>query len=294
MRIGIDLGGSHVAIGLIQDGKIFKKNEHNFTEEERQNVEKSIKEILDKEIDNISEIVNLNTIEKIGISMPGLVKNGRIIDSPNLKITDLNVEKIVKDKIDKPIYIKNDGICAGIAEKEYGNLKDSNNGVFIGLGTGIGSATFINGKLVEELRGVGHMIIERNGKKCNCGKNGCYETYASMKALKTQIRERLGNDNLSSKEILEILEKSNKTIELEGIIKNYIEYLAMGISNIARLYSADTIAIGGSFVYYKDVLFDRLKEELNRIMNEEEKEITKIKLAVLGNDAGMIGATLIN
>lgn len=262
MRIGIDLGGSHVAVGLIQDGKILKKNEYNFTEEEKQNAKETIKRILYKEIDDINKIVSLDTIERIGISAPGRLKNGCIIHSPNLKINDFNIESVVKEKIDKPIFIKNDGMCAGIAEKEYGNLKDSNNGIFIGLGTGIGSAIFINGKLMEDIRGVGHMIVEKNGKKCNCGKNGCYEAYASMKAFKTQIRESLGNNNLSSKEILEMMQNPRILADLEDVIKNYIEYLAMGISNISRICSADTVVIGGSFVYFKDILFDRLKEEL--------------------------------
>lgn len=205
----------------------------------------------------------------------------------------MNIEKIIKEKIDKPVYLKNDGMCAGIAEKEYGSLKDSYNGVFLGIGTGIGTAVFIHGKLIEDIRSAGHMIIERNGRKCNCGKNGCYEAYASMKVLKTQIRNRMMNDKLSSKEILEILQNKNEISKVEDILKEYIEYLAIGISNMARICSSDTVCIGGSFVYYKDILFDRLLCELGRIMIPMEKEKTKIKLATLGNDAGIIGATLI-
>lgn len=98
----------------------------------------------------------------------------------------INMEELVREIIDKPIFLKNDGMCAGIAEKEYGALKDCKNGVFLGVGTGIGTAVFLNGKLVEEVRSAGHMIIERNGRLCNCGKHGCYEAYASMKALKTR------------------------------------------------------------------------------------------------------------
>ncbi len=185
-------------------------------------------------------------------------------------------------------------MCAGLAEKEYGNLKESINGVFLSIGTGIGTAVFIDGKLKEEIRSAGHMIIEKNGKQCNCGKKGCYEAYASMKAFKTQIRERLGNSNLSGKEIVKILKDKNEESKVEDIIKEYIEYLAIGISNIARICSADTLVIGGSFPYYKEILFDRLKEELDRITSPLEKEMTQIKLAKLENDAGMIGATLIN
>lgn len=137
------------------------------------------------------------------------------------------------------------------------------------------------------------MIIQKNGRKCNCGKQGCYEAYASMKAFKTQIREHFRNEKLSSIEILKRLKDPNYQKEVEDILQNYIEYMAIGIANFARICSAEVVAIGGSFVYFKDVLFDRLQEELNRIMIPMEKEKVEIRLATLGNDAGIIGATKI-
>ena len=185
-------------------------------------------------------------------------------------------------------------MCAGLAEKVYGNLKESKNGVFLGIGTGIGTAVFIDGKLIEEIRSAGHMIIEKNGRKCNCKKNGCYEAYASMKALKDSIRKEFNAESLRSEEILELLEDKENLNRVDHILKEYIEYLAIGISNMARLCSADTVVIGGSFVYYKDLLFERLKKELDRIMSDFEKEQTRvIKIAKFSNDAGIIGATLI-
>ena len=180
-------------------------------------------------------------------------------------------------------------MCAGLAEKEYGSLKESTNGIFLGIGTGIGTAVFIQGKLVEQIRSAGHMIIERNGKKCGCGKNGCYEAYASMKVLKEYFKD----GTLTSEEILEILKNQDNINKVEDIIKEYIEYLAIGISNMSRICSADTIAIGGSFVHYQEILFGRLLDELDRIMIPLEKEQTKVKLAKFDNNAGIIGATLI-
>lgn len=137
------------------------------------------------------------------------------------------------------------------------------------------------------------MIIQKDGRKCNCGKNGCYETYASMKVLKNSIREQLKNDTLSSKEILELLQDKQKLKQIEDIIQNHIEYVSIGIANFARICSADMVVIGGSFVYFKDILFDKLLKELDRIMIPMEKENLQIKLATLGNDAGIIGATIV-
>jgi predicted NBD/HSP70 family sugar kinase len=137
------------------------------------------------------------------------------------------------------------------------------------------------------------MIIQKNGRRCKCGKNGCFEAYASMKVFKTQIRKRFNNEKMSSKEILELLKDESNLKIAEDIIKEYIEYVAIGVSNFARICSADTVAIGGSFIYFKDILFDRLLQELDRIMIPMEKENTSIKIAILGNDAGIIGATKI-
>lgn len=114
-----------------------------------------------------------------------------------------------------------------------------------------------------------------------------------MRVLKANIRKYFKNETLSSEDIVELLKNKENLNQVENIIKEYIEYLAIGISNMARLCSADTVVIGGSFVHYKDLLFERLQNELDRIMSPLEKEKTTIKLAKFSNDAGIIGATLI-
>lgn len=92
---------------------------------------------------------------------------------------------------------------------------------------------------------------------------------------------------------MEILKDENQSKNLEDILQNYIQYLSIGIANFARICSSDVVAIGGSFVHFKEILFDKLVQELNRIMIPMEKEKVTIKLATLGNDAGIIGATRI-
>ena len=290
MNIGIDLGGSHIGVGLVEKDKILKKVEYDFSEEEKNNLKNVIKDVIQNGVKEILKNASLDEIEKIGIAVPGRPKDGCIKNASNLKADNINIVQIVKEIINKPTYIMNDCMCAGIAEKEYGSLKDCINGVFLGFGTGVGTAVFINGKLVPQIRGAGHMIIERNGKQCSCGKKGCYETYASMRTLKTNLKKRLGDENLISKQILESL-KNPKTMEqVEDIINEYIGYVAIGIANFIRICSADVLVIGGSFVHYKDVLFDKLLKELEIIMPKEEREKVDIRLAMLGNDAGIIGA----
>jgi glucokinase len=152
MKVGIDLGGSHIAIGLVDNGIIKQKYEHNFLREEKEDLNNTVEKFINNTIDEILNIVNLKDIEMVGIAVPGRPKSGYIQNSPNLKSSGLNIENIVKRKLNVPVYTGNDGMCAGIAEKEYGNLKECKKGVFLGLGTGVGTAVFLNGKLEENIR----------------------------------------------------------------------------------------------------------------------------------------------
>ena len=144
----------------------------------------------------------------------------------------------------------------------------------------------------------GHMVIEKEGLLCSCGKFGCWQQYASMKALKDNLRKLLVYDEKTdSKQLLNILRNTQKEDKefsvINNIIEEYIEDLAIGISNLINIFEPEIIGIGGSFVYFKDVLLNRLENKLlndNLIFNSR-KDI-KIETAILENDAGIIGATL--
>ena len=111
------------------------------------------------------------------------------------------------------------------------------------------------------------MIIQKDGIKCNCGKNGCFEKYASMKALKNNLRAELGLDEKTrGQELLDMIRKNNQDDRITKIVNEYIEYLSIGISNLIDIFEPEAIGIGGSFVYFSDVLLDKLK---NNIQNNK-------------------------
>ena len=136
------------------------------------------------------------------------------------------------------------------------------------------------------------MIIQKSGIKCNCGKSGCFEKYASMKALKNNLRNSLGLDeNTRGQELLDMIRKNGENIKIKKIVDEYIEYLSIGISNLINIFEPEAIGIGGSFVYFADVLLEKLK---NNIQNKQylfnnRKELIIVP-AALGNDAGIIGS----
>lgn len=300
MKIGIDLGGSHIAIGVVDNnGLIIEKQEKRIMANEKKDITTFIESYI---IENVNELIKKYKISSIGIAIPGTVDNFSIIKSVNLGLENYNIVEKLKEKIDLPIKIKNDAKCAALAENKFGSLKNYNRAIFLTLGTGIGGTVIINNELLNtgNLPGCefGHMIIEKDGIECNCGKKGCFEKYSSMKAFKNNLRKALGLDETTrGEELINILrnnKQENKNYnKIEKVIEEFIEYLSIGISNLVNIFEPEAICIGGSFVFFEDILLERLKNHLkneNYLFNKRDELI--IKTAVLGNDAGIIGATI--
>ena len=300
MKLGVDLGGSHIAIAVISlNGNILEKVEKRITTKEKVNIKKIIEEYI---IEKSNDFINKYDVTELGIAIPGTVKNNCVEKSVNLGLNNYKIIENLKKQLSLPIKIRNDAKCAALAENVYGALKSYQRSIFITLGTGIGGAVIINNKLLDtgDLPGCefGHIIIEKNGKECNCGKKGCWEKYASMKAFKDELRNILGVDEKTSgKDLLDILRKNDKNNpnyrRINNLIDKYIENLSIGISNLINIFEPEAIGIGGSFVYYEDIFLEKLKNKIlqENLLFNQRKEID-IQTAILGNDAGMIGAVL--
>ena len=328
MRIGIDIGGSHIGIGLVnENGSIVEKYETDINENEivkdnkcneqsEYNINKSgdLNKFIEQFIlQTIKKLSEGREIELIGIASPGTPKDGKLTNLVNFGIDELDITKIIKKEFNGKIQINNDAKCAGLAEKQYGSLKDYDDAVFMCLGTGIGGAVFLGGKELKPKRNpgfeIGHMIIKKDGILCNCRKKGCFETYCSMKRLKNTLIEAIGLDkNIPAKELLDVLKEKNKNLKeheeklkkrneevvVQKILEEYINNLIIGLSNIIDLLEPEAICLGGSFVYFKDILYKMLLEEFNsRKYVFNKNALPVIKIASLGNDAGIIGATII-
>lgn len=301
MKIGVDLGGSHIAIGAVDNnGKVIEKFEKRITRTEKKNIKKTIEEYI---IEKTKMLQEKYKITSIGIAVPGTIENGVILKSVNLELKNYPLLDKLKENINIPIKIKNDTKCAAIAENIYGALREYNSGIFLTLGTGIGGAIIINNKLLEvgELPGCefGHMIIQKNGLQCNCGKKGCFEKYASMKAFKDNLRNVLNLDEKTSgKDLLDIIRRNPQGSEnfnkINKVIEEYIDNLSIGISNLINIFEPEAVVIGGSFVFYEEIFMNKLKEKIlnNSLLFNQRKEII-IQTAILGNDAGLIGSTLL-
>lgn len=291
MNIGIDVGGSHIAVGVVNENyEIVTKKEHTWNEEEKIDLSESIQIYIKR---FINEILEQNyEIEKIGIGFPAgnivdgvVTKWGKVIDLP----------KIVKDEFNIPTYLKNDVKCSALCEKKLGSLKDYDNCLFMTLGTGVGGAYFYKNELVvpNKYQGfeIGHMIIEKDGKQCKCGKKGCFEEYASMRVFRSKIEELFNIERVTSYKMFEIIESKEKQEEVQNIINEYIEYLSIGLTNLINIFEPDAISIGGSFAYYAPIFMEKLNNRLKQ--NFKNRDIPEIVTAKFENDAGIIGASML-
>ena len=291
MKIGIDLGGSHIGIAIVDDGRIIHKKEVDINYEE--NIKSKIEKYLEKEIE---KILKEYSIDLIGIAAPGNPEDNKIKNIVNLKIEEIDLGKIF-EKYNIKLKMQNDAKAAGMSEKRYGTLKEYKDAVFLCLGTGIGAAIFLNNELLQANKNpgfeLGHMIIDKNGMPCNCGKRGCFETYCSIKRFKQNAQKVLNIGDVTSKEILDQIINNYHKEEINMLINEYIDNLVIGLSNIIDIFEPEAIALGGGFVYFKDIFYDKLVKEMKRrkyVFNKDSK--TQILLAELGNDAGMLGAVI--
>lgn len=293
-------GGSHIGVGLIYKDKILDTRQKNFVDSDKVNIKKTI---IDTSVSMVKDLlksqgISRDDIELLGIASPGLIDSRSIVKASNLALENFCLTEELENRLKMKVKIRNDAKCCAMAEKKYGSLKDYKDCLFLCIGTGIGGAAFLNGKLLEPngFSGFefGHMVIEKDGRPCSCGKKGCFEQYASISAVKKRVTAILGERPDVSGQYLreELLIKDNQLVQLE--VESWLNYLKIGIGNLIDIFEPEAICLGGSFSHYEgNPIFDRLVAKIN------EKDTTfttskkpEIVLAKYQNDSGMIGATL--
>ena len=297
MKIGIDLGGSHIGFGVIENDNIIEQFEKDFTDEDKAHIIEVIESYI---IEKVKEIEQKYKIENIGIAVPGSVKDGIILKMVNLGIYNYNIKQKLEESLNKPISVRNDAKCACIAEFNDIVKKDAKysnaNIVFLSIGTGIGGGVIYNGKLLEghnfDGYEIGHMVIKDSGIPCKCGKYGCFERYGSILEYKNKVKQRLNIPQEAHGDSLrEILDNNRQ--EILDINNQYVSDLALGISNLINIFEPDMVVLGGGFTHFSYMFKDKIKETLvNSPLLFNRRDDFDLRIAQLGNDAGIIGATL--
>ena len=278
-RVGVDLGGTNIVAGVINEemkiigrGKL-KTNCPRAAEAILEDVAKAVEAAV------IDAGITMNDVVSVGIGTPGSVnkKNGVIEYANNLAFDNVPARDILESRLKKTIYLDNDANCAALGEAKAGAGKGVNSFVAITLGTGVGSGIVIDGKLVTGVNDaageMGHMVIVSDGEACTCGRRGCWESYSSATALIRQTKDETA----------------------KKVVNQYIFYLATGITNVVNALQPDMICIGGGIGHEKENLLVPLRKMVERERYSIHAKVqTQIISAELGNDAGLIGAALLD
>ena len=248
----------------------------------------------------------------LGIGIAGLVDiDGKLRRAPNLvEVDGLDIGPILKSKLGVPVYVDNDVNCAARAELSDGVAASANNSLLVTLGTGIGGALIVDGRIHRGAFGMagepGHMIVNPRGLICACGKQGCWEAYASAAGLKNlaidrakngrlqQINDKVQGDlnKIASEDITQAARRGD--IQSVELIDDFAYWIALGLTNCAALLDPELIIIGGGLVAEWDLLGDRIRHSFDELLlASTQRNRIPIKPAENGKAAGAIGATLL-
>ncbi|MBQ7521072.1 MAG: ROK family protein [Clostridia bacterium] len=308
--IGIDLGGTNIAVGLVnEEGRIIAKTETpTLASRPYQELVKDMAACARKVMAeaNITE----DELHSIGVGIPGVAdKDGMVIFCTNLGWRNVPLRAELQQYINKPVYMDNDATVAGWAEYQAGVSRGTDSSVFMTLGTGLGGGIVMGGKIWAGAHGagseLGHLVIEVDGVPCTCGKRGCAERYCSATAIIRMAREACADapnclimrtvegdmDKINAKVVFDAA-KEGDSVALQ-VFNRFVKYLTIAINNVISFIDPDMIILGGGVSRAGDFLLDAVKAALPEYLFYPTLKQPELRIASLGNDAGIIGAALL-
>ena len=311
-RIGVDLGGTNIAAGLVDESyKIVRKK----------SVPTGAERAPELIVDDMARLcralceearVELSEIASVGIASPGIANHdtGVVEYANNLPFINFPIASMLSERFEgKPVYIENDANAAALGEAVAGAAKGTKSSVMITLGTGVGGGIIIDGKVYSGFNyagaELGHIVIEHDGRQCSCGRKGCWEAYSSATALIKMTREKLEEcharkrktimadaPRISGRTAFDAMRAGDEAGK--EVVEMYLSYLGTGMVNIVNIFQPEVISVGGGVSGEGQWLVDAL---LVKIRAEEYGHGvvpgTKVRIAQLGNDAGIVGAAVL-
>lgn len=310
-RIGIDLGGTNIAVGLVDENYkiVVKKTTPTLADRESEAIVADMARLCLEAC--AAKGVDIKDIANVGIAAPGIAnhRNGCVEYSCNLPFRRFPLVAALASAlgIDKSLVkIANDANAAAWGEAVAGAAKGTSNSIMVTLGTGVGGGIIIDNKIFSGFNAaageIGHIVIEQDGAQCGCGRRGCWEAYSSATALIRLTKEAIDEckrtgrytsmskvERLSGKTACDAMRAGDEVGK--EVYDRYIKYLANGITNMVNIFQPEVISLGGGVSNEGQSLIDAILP----IVRAEQYggdvvELTQLRIAELGNDAGIIGA----
>jgi glucokinase len=281
MKIGIDVGGTKcLGVAVDDSGRVVQQFRLPTPH-------------ADGLCDTLLEIVSqLGGASSLGIGVPGLISpEGVIRASPNLVgAKELPLRQMVEDRLGKKVFVENDATCAALGEWKTGAARGATDAWVITLGTGIGGG-FVSGSALQ--RGahgfageVGHMVVDPDGPLCPCGRNGCWERYASGNGLSYLANGEKGEDVL--------MRARDGDVDALGVVDTFARWVALGLVNLTNMTDPEVIVVGGGVIVSADVVMPRIGHWFEQLLySPKHRAHPRLVVAQLGEQAGAIGAAML-
>ncbi|MEP7055840.1 MAG: ROK family glucokinase [Actinomycetota bacterium] len=305
LAIGVDVGGTKVAAGVVaDDGTVV-------AEVRRPTPSASPEQTADVIVELVEELRKEHDVTAIGVGAAGFIDSARstVMFSPNLAWRDEPLRERISDRIGLPVVIENDANAAGWAEAKFGAGRGEAHLVLVTLGTGIGGAIVLEGKLYRGRWGIagepGHMTMVQDGILCGCGNRGCWERYCSGTALTRAARERVTASPVAGHDLLEFAggdvkgltgpvvteaAKAGEQLAVE-LLADVSRWLGLGLANISAVLDPGTYIIGGGLAAAGELLLAPARTSYaGALTGRGHRPLAEIRLAQLGNEAGVVGA----
>lgn len=312
-RIGIDLGGTNIAAGIVDS---------NFKIVAKASIPTVITPGCEKIAEDIAALckkitadnnIPMSDIESIGVASPGIAnsRDGIVEYSNNIPFRKFPICELVSSMTGvKSVHVENDANAAAWGEAIAGAAKGTSSSIMITLGTGVGGGIIIDHKVYSGFNfagaELGHTVIECGGRPCTCGRKGCWEAYSSATALINMTKEKIAECEKAGIKTLmsDIAAKHGKVsgrtafmakdkgdAAAKEVVDTYIRYLASGLTNMINIFQPEVISIGGGISNEGQVLIDMLDPLVKaETYGGGVVKATELRIAKLGNDAGIVGA----
>ncbi|MGG0823638.1 ROK family glucokinase [Paenibacillus turicensis] len=303
--IGVDLGGTAIKVGICsEEGKLLQTYEGP-TEADKgaetliDNIERYVRHIVEQ------SQFDWEQVKGIGAGVAGFtnVREGIIILAPNVGLRDFHIRKILEDRLGKPVMIDNDANVAALGEAWGGAGAGIDNCVCYTLGTGVGGGIIINGKIYQGFSGLagelGHISVvpDLEAIQCGCGKMGCLETVSSATGIIRMGKDAVARGERTSLSLVEKITakdvfdaaKAGDEVSIR-IVNRAAYYIGKSLAAVALVLNPELVIIGGGVSKAGDILFDEIRSVFAELTPEPTQAGLRIVPAVLGNDAGIVGA----
>jgi len=305
LTIGVDVGGTKVLGGVVDEAGTILRTAR------RPTPSVNVDETCDAIADVVAELRSGREIDAVGIGAAGFVDASRatILFAPNLAWRNEPLRDRVGDRVGLPVVVENDANCAAWAEYRFGAAQGEQVLVLITMGTGIGGGLVIGGSLYRGAFGIGaeygHLRVVPGGRRCGCGNRGCWEQYASGKALVREARDIAAGAPLTARRLLEIAGGTIDDIEgpeittaaLEGdpaavdCFQEVGSWLGQGIADLAVVLDPSCFVVGGGVAEAGDLLLEPARKTYaEAVSGRAYRPLASIRQAALGNTAGLVGA----